>query len=90
MKISFPVALLGLLVFVGVLLIYLEASASDLPCTNAEFYCVNQCGANFAIDYCYQAQQHVVCWFWCTIDYPGQPKPGCGWNIPVYAQCVDP
>ena len=90
MKNPLQLILLVSLVAIGVLLIYLEVQASDYPCISAEFYCTSQCGANFSIDYCYQVGQHIVCWFWCTIEYPGVPKPGCGWSIPLHAQCVDP
>jgi hypothetical protein len=85
LKKLFTLAALAALLGIGGLLIYLEASAIDLPCEQAEMWCAD-CQGGFSIDYCWDGGQHIYCYFWCT-DF-SQNCWHWSWPGPVYQICT--
>ena len=78
--------LLGLILLLGtgIVLVCLESQAIDLPCDQAEFWCVVDCWGDFSLDYCWESGPHTYCYFYCT--YPDYCSH---WSAnPVYSICT--
>lgn len=85
MKNRLGTLLLAILVVVGVLVIYLEASLIPQACDGIEFHCLSTCGGTFMYSDCWDYQMGRFCNFVCY-DHIGYQWP-CYWDDPMYGIC---
>lgn len=69
----------------GAILVYLEASAIPLLCDVVSDRCGFACLGEFSIDYCWEGENHISCYFWCYFN-----PSNCTWwtQSPVYELCI--
>jgi hypothetical protein len=74
-----------LLAMTGIVLVYLEALSTDLPCMQAENWC-DDCQGSFSLVDCWDYGAHRYCYFYCF--FSGDCWHWSGYSSPVYEVCT--
>ena len=91
MKTKTAAFLLALLLAVGVLVIYHEASADIVVACSTCQMCCDYYGGTLAYQDCWWWQGSLYCNFSCTNFLRGGGGGGtCDWYDPVYGMCQEP